>query len=260
MPEGDVIHYHANRLAPVLVGRVLERVTTQGLARAITGRTVTAVTAHGKHLIVDLDDDTRIRTHLGMNGRVRLYGREEGDARIAQMSPGRASLVLVTAETVTVWVTAKTVEIAARRAPMRDMRLASLGPDVLLADDFDPAAAERAAQHGSRRIADVLLDQSVASGIGNIFKTESLFACSIDPRSLVQHLDRATVVAVYTAARELMSRPRHTHAIYSRTRQPCPRCTAAIDCYQLGDPPRWTWSCPRCQLVAVAGAVAGDGE
>ena len=246
MPEGDVIHYHANRLAPVLVGRTLERVTTQGLVRAVTGATVTAVSAHGKHLVIDLDDGTRIRTHLGMNGRIRLYGRAEGDDRIARMSPGRASLVLVTADAVAMWIQAKTVELADRRAPMRDMRLASLGPDVL-ADDFDPAvAAERAAAHGSRRIADVLLDQSVASGIGNIFKTESLFACGVDPRTPVDRLDRETLVAIYAAARELMSQRRH-HAIYSRTNQPCPRCTASIECYQLGDPPRWTWSCPKCQ-------------
>ena len=246
MPEGDVIHYHADRLAPVLVGRVLECVTTQGLVRAVTGTTVTAVSAHGKHLLIDLDDGTRIRTHLGMTGRIRLYGRAEGDDRIARMSPGRASLVLVTADAVAMWINAKTVELADRRAPMRDMRLASLGPDVL-ADAFDPAiAAERAAAHGTRRIADVLLDQSVASGIGNIFKTESLFACGVDPRTPVDRLDRTTLVAIYAAAREQMSQPRH-HAIYSRTHQPCPRCTASIECYQLGDPPRWTWSCPKCQ-------------
>jgi formamidopyrimidine-DNA glycosylase len=36
-------------------------------------------------------------------------------------------------------------------------------------------------------------------------------------------------------------------AAYTRTGKPCSRCGASITAYQLGDPPRWTWSCPTCQ-------------
>lgn len=247
MPEGDTILYHARKLAPALVGRVLERVTTQGLLRSIAGRTITGIHAQGKHLVIDLDDDTRVRTHLGMNGRVRLYHRAEGEHRVAHTSPGRASLVLVTADAVAMWINARTIELADRRSPMRDMRLATLGPDVL-ADDFDPAvAAERAAAHPGRRIADVLLDQGIACGIGNIFKSESCFACAIDPRRLVGTIARDKLVAIYAAARDLMSKPRGNHAVYSKTNKPCPNDGTPIECYQLGNPPRWTWSCPTCQ-------------
>ena len=49
MPEGDTIRRIATRSQP-LVGQTLERVTTQGLARDLAGRTVTHVDAHGKHL------------------------------------------------------------------------------------------------------------------------------------------------------------------------------------------------------------------
>src|SRR6202000_205210 len=35
--------------------------------------------------------------------------------------------------------------------------------------------------------------------------------------------------------------------VASRPGKPCVRCGAAIECYSLGEPPRWTWSCPRCQ-------------
>jgi endonuclease-8 len=254
MPEGDSIRRVAIALAP-LVGQSLERVTTQGLERDLAGRTILNVQPHGKHLMIDLDDGTQLRMHLGMNGRVRRFARAAGEARIATMSPGRQTLVLVTATTVVMWINARTVEVAPRRAPMRGLAVASLGPDVL-ADGFEPRlAASRAAAHPDHTIADVLLDQRVAAGIGNIWKCESLFACGIDPRTRVGALAPEQVAAVYATARELMLAglapgargARDRLAIYSKTGQPCPRCAAPIEAYQLGDPPRWTWSCPRCQ-------------
>lgn len=267
MPEGDTIHRIASTLAP-LVGKTLERVTTQGLARGVAGRTVASVTAHGKHLVIELEDGAQLRMHLGMNGRFRHYDRSSGEATLARMSPGRASLALVVADAVYLWVQAKTVEISDRRSAMRGMAISALGPDVL-ADDFDSRqAASRAALHESRTIADVLLDQCVAAGIGNIYKCESLFACKIDPRTRVAALSADQLAALYATARALMlanlgPSPRTTrdmltpseplaagdrYFVYSRSGQPCRTCRTPIEGYRLGVPTmRWTWSCPRCQ-------------
>lgn len=253
MPEGDAIRRIATQLTP-LVGQTLERVTTQGLARDLAGRVVTAVHPHGKHLMIDLDDGTQLRAHLGMNGRVRRYPRAAGDAVLARLSPGRASLALVTAELVCIWINARTIEVAPRRAPMRGLAVAALGPDVL-ADDFDPRlAAARALANPMRTVADVLLDQRIAAGIGNIWKSESLFACGIDPRTPIGDLTLEEIAAVYASAREQMlarlaARQAVGYRVYSRTNRPCHRCEAPIAAYQLGDPPRWTWSCSSCQRV-----------
>ncbi|HEX3762465.1 MAG TPA: DNA-formamidopyrimidine glycosylase family protein [Kofleriaceae bacterium] len=258
MPEGDSIHRIAALLAPRLTGRRLERVTTQGLVRAAAGRTVTRVSAHGKHLVIELDNGDYLRAHLGMNGRFRAYDRAAGEAMLARLSPGRASLALVTADGVYVWIGAPQIEVAQRRDPRRGMAVGTLGPDVLAAD-FDPwSAAERAAQHGERRIADVLLDQRVVAGIGNIYKCESLFIAGVDPRTPVARIDRKTLEAIYAAAHRLMAAsvesrrslvgtPGRDHAVYGRTGKPCQRCGSTIACYSLGEPPRWTWSCPVCQ-------------
>ena len=271
MPEGDTIHKIADRLAPRLVGKVLERVTTQGLARAAAGRTVTSVAAHGKHLVIELDDGTYLRAHLGMYGRFRAYGRAEGDAALARMSPGRATLAIATADGVYIWVGARTVEISPRRAPMHGRAIASLGPDVL-AGDFDPAAAAaRAAAQPARAIGDALLDQRIAAGIGNVYKSEVLFLRGVDPRARVGALGVALLEAIYATARELMLQnlgpgARRTrddlagqaaeagddrYFVYGRSGKRCRRCEAAIEVYSLGDPPRWTWSCPRCQGLAA---------
>jgi endonuclease-8 len=263
MPEGDSIRRVASRLQP-LIGQTLARVTTQGIVRDLAGRTITAVAPHGKHLMIDLDDGTQLRMHLGMNGRVRYYMREDGEAAVARISPGRASLVLVTADYVAMWIQAPTVEITARRAPMRGVAVASLGPDVL-ADELDPdVVATRAMQHPHRMIGEVLLDQRVAAGIGNIWRCESLFVARLDPRALVGSLSHEQIAAAYRAARELMlanlrlTAPRAARDhfnVYSRTNKPCPRCGAAIRAYQLGEPPRWTWSCPVCQPSGASGGA-----
>jgi len=265
VPEGDTIHRIAAQVAPRLTGKTLERVTTQGLVRDFAGRTVLSVAAHGKHLVIELDNGASLRAHLGMNGRFRAYSRAEGDAMLAKMSPGRASLALVIADSVFLWIGAPTIEVSHRRDPRHGMAVASLGPDILT-DAFDSAvAAERAAEHGSRPIAEVLLDQRIAAGIGNVYKSEALFAAGIDPRTRVAQLDLDTLERIYAVARTQMLAnlgpgPRTTRAslagapkdaryfVYSRSGKPCTRCNTAIECIAQGDnPPRWTWWCPTCQ-------------
>lgn len=275
MPEGDTIHKLAARLAPQLVGKTLERVTTQGLARAVAGKQVASVEAHGKHLVITLDDGAYLRTHLGMYGRTRSFPRAAGEAQLAKLSPGRVTLALVTADAVHLWLGARTVEIAQRRAPMRGTAITSLGPD-LLADDFDSRlAASRARVHDTRTIADVLLDQRIAAGIGNVYKSEVLFVHNVDPRTLVGALHDGELDALYQTARELMLEnlgpgPRTTrerlagdrpgddrYFVYGRSGKPCRRCGASIDCYALGDPVvRWTWSCPQCQAPRSPSGVS----
>jgi endonuclease-8 len=265
MPEGDSIHKLAARMGPLLVGRSLRRVTTQGLEReALAGQEVTAVRAVGKHLLINTGDGTELRTHLGMNGRWRRYP----PGTDPPMSPGRASLVLATDHDVLVCINARTVEIAGRRAPMRGAAVAALGPDVL-GRDFDPRdAAARARAQPRRPIGEILLDQGVAAGIGNVYRCEVLFLERLDPTATVAALDDEQLVAAYRRARELMGQnlgpgPRvtapATHAtttrtwVYGRTGLPCLVCGSAILTDVDRDLRRLYW-CPRCQALPPAGA------
>ncbi|MFT3699829.1 MAG: DNA-formamidopyrimidine glycosylase family protein [Kofleriaceae bacterium] len=250
MPEGDSIRRVANKLAP-LVNQKIERATTQGIVRNIDGTTITHVDAHGKHLTIDLDNATQIHVHQGMNGRFRRWARATGELHLQKISPGKQSLVIATASDLCLWLTCPTVEIVPRRAAFRGMSVNQLGPDVLAGDFDSRQAAERAALHETRKIGDVLLDQRVVAGLGNIWKTESLFANRIDPRTRVAAIPKHVLANIYESAHELMTRAvsvgTRDLAVYSKSGQACPRCGAKIDCYQLGDPPRWTWSCPQCQ-------------
>lgn len=250
MPEGDTILRHAQILAPRLVGKSIALVTTQGLDRDLSGRTVTAVIPHGKHLMIDLDDGTRIRTHLGMNGRIRTY-----DGPPPRASPGDMRLVIALADgTCAVWFRAPTVEILARRAAFRDAALARLGPDVLDVD-FDPADAAARAAGDPRPIAEVLLDQRVVAGIGNIYKNESLWERQISPRTPARDLGAAALRELFVVAHERMSRRDRTRHVYQRTGEPCPRCATKVVRAELFG--RATWWCPCCQPEAP-GSEAGD--
>jgi endonuclease-8 len=277
MPEGDTIFRIAAVAAPALTGQRIERATTQGLVRAIAGRTISRVSTHGKHLTLELDDDTHVRVHLGMNGRFRLYPRARGDELLARMSPGKVSLAVTVADHVAVWLTAPTVEITPRRGARHGMAVSTLGQDIL-ADDFDPVAAGAAAARDARAIGEVLLDQRIAAGIGNVYKCEALFAAGVDPRTPARRLTADLLAELYRIACAQMrknlgpglrtTRERiaalsappagDRYFVYRRAGQPCVRCGALIECYAQGEPMRWTWACPGCQLEAPPATKADD--
>src|SRR6187200_877741 len=94
MPEGDTIHYAANRIRPVLAGYVPDEIATPhprfGRDRwpeRLAGRAVTAVDAHGKHLFLRFEGGLVIHSHLRMRGRWRV--RDAGAPR-----PGATWLAL----------------------------------------------------------------------------------------------------------------------------------------------------------------------
>ena len=139
------------------------------------------------------------------------------------------------------------------------MAVAALGPDVLAVDFDAHLAATRARVHTTRMICDVLLDQRVAAGIGNIYKNEALFLCGIDPRAPISALSDAQLEALYVRARALMQVSSRDFYVYSRTGQPCRTCHTPLHLASLGNPPRWTWSPPaaRPPITPTASRVVG---
>jgi endonuclease VIII len=99
------------------------------------------------------------------------------------------------------------------------------------------------------------------SGIGNLYKAETLFLCGVSPFAPVRQVpDLARVVA--TAHRLLTANREHPeqsttgsrrrgdpHWVYDRSRHGCRRCGSPVSVTDQGDPPyqRTTWWCPRCQ-------------
>lgn len=268
MPEGDTLHRTADGLRPYLVGRrvVAARARAPGPAVwSLVGTTVVAVEAVGKNLLVRFDDGRTIRTHLRMRGAWHRYRPGAPWRRPAT----RASLILEVEGVVAVCFDAPTVELFDGRAERVHPGLADLGPD-LLAPGFDlETAVGRVAAPDlvERPIAEVLLDQRVVAGIGNVYKSEVCFVEAVDPFSPVGALSPATLRAILETARRLLlanagpeapARRRTTTSVggasaggplwvYRRAGRPCRRCGALIASRSHGDPPRRTYWCPRCQ-------------
>jgi endonuclease-8 len=139
--------------------------------------------------------------------------------------------------------------------------VAHLGPDLCRPDaDLDECLARMTSLADPDTIvADVLLDQRIACGVGNVFKSEVCFVCGIDPSTPIRSVaepDRRRLVA--TAAAQLQanlgSGPRTTTtgppgslAVYGRAHRPCRRCGTAIRVARTGEHARTTYWCPTCQ-------------
>jgi endonuclease-8 len=270
MPEGDTIWRTARTLGAALAGRVvtafgssLPAVEAAAARLHLVGRRVEAVEVRGKHLLVRFEGGLVLHTHQGMHGAWRL--RADGTAG-APAGWSRARARIAAGDIVAACFAAPVVELLPPRAEARHPALRRLGPD-LLAGAFDAAAARsRLRARGDREVGAALLDQTALAGIGNVYKSETLFLCGVPPRALVRDLGDASLDRLIAAAQRLLRRnlgpgPRRTTSavsptrtwVYGRTGSPCHRCRTPILRLAQGDPPRSTYFCPRCQGDAASG-------
>lgn len=257
MPEGDTVAADAARLRPVLVGaRIISVYGTSRSVRTSSSRILDAIVDEirtlGKNLIIDLDDGYSVRVHLGMPGRWLVLGSEE-------TPPGSARLVLTTGRHHAVCLAAPRIEV--ERTARVDCEMQRLGPDVL-DEAFDPALfAERARTRGGLPVGNVLLDQRVVAGIGNVYKSELLFLVGVHPGTRVELMPDEALMDIGGKAAKLMKAnirvgPRNTTGqpgpemwVYGRAGRPCRRCGTAIEKGRFGD--RVTYWCPGCQIMST---------
>ncbi len=261
MPEGDTIHHAARRMREVLLDRVPDEIRTPHPRHAaerwperLAGRAVRAVDAHGKHLFVRFDGELTLHSHLRMTG---AWGVHRAGTRWKR-APRRAWIVIGAGEWRVVEFDGPVLELMRDSRTRSDPRLAALGPDVI-GERFDEHAflarvrAQRA-HDPSRAIGDVLLDQRVVAGIGNVWKSEACFAARVSPWRELGALDDEQALAIVRFAHERMTRSAaadgfstRPRAVYRRAGQPCERCGAPIRGRGQGDDNRTTYWCPGCQ-------------
>jgi endonuclease-8 len=268
VPEGDTVHKIARALRPRLEGEPLARLWLRehGEVTALAAARVREVAALGKHLLVALAprdgaSDVVLHVHLGMHGRWRRAepGAAPGGGerlRIETEKDGFACLGAPVTELL------RRAELAAHPA------LARLGPD-LLGEWLDlERVVARARRRDPRSVADLLLDQTVACGLGNVYKSELLFLERLPPRASPRALDDQRLRRLYARARELLlanlggwwrttTRPVRAGEpwpagmprlwVYGRNGEPCLRCGALLAVERQGDLARATYWCPRCQ-------------
>jgi endonuclease VIII len=264
MPEGDTIHRSATNLSAWLAGRVVTAAysTFPGIDLSrVVGRRLTTVEAQGKHLVMTFVDDATVKpplalhTHMRMTGSWHVYER---DARWHK--PKRQARFVITAgDRVAVCFNVPIATLDTERAVLNERSLTELGPDVL-AEPLDLSdVPRRIAARQPATVGELLLDQRIVAGIGNVYRAEGLFLAGLDPWTSPSLLSDAILVALVGRCAELMrtnvARPfaRDTGGgpsrpwVYGRTGRPCRRCTTAVTSALLGSLPRRVYWCPTCQ-------------
>ncbi len=264
MPEGDTIHRAASELSRALAGKTVARLASRVPAIAgagLAGKRVVAVDARGKWLAIHFDDGHVILSHMRMHGRWRVFrtgqrwSQPEHLARVVievEGGAGAASLVAVC-------FAAPTVRLVTEAGLARD--LAHLGEDATTGSfDLREAARRLRTVGGRRAIGDAIMDQRALAGVGNVYKSEVLFAERVSPLARTCDLDEPTLERLAARANAMLLHnrgraPRTTTAgfastrlaVYDRTRLPCPRCGTPIARVVQGSLRRATYYCPECQ-------------
>jgi endonuclease-8 len=264
MPEGDSIFRAARALDRALRGRVVEKFESVLPAlmrvdedRPVAGRTIESVSARGKHLLMEFSGDLFLHTHMRMNGSWHIYRpgvawrRPARDMRIVIAAPG----------VVAVGFNIPVAEFLSSRELARHRELGALGPDPL-GDSFDASAVRRRIRALPRAaIGDVLLNQRVLAGIGNVLKSETLFVAETYPFDPVADLSDAELDRIIRTARDLIAMsvrgsgrqttrsmdPRARLWVYGRGGLPCRKCGTAIESRKTGVDARLTYWCAHCQ-------------
>ena len=232
----------------------------------LTSQTVESVSSSGKHLLMRFSGGLVLRTHMRMNGSWHIYRPHE----TWQRPRGDMRIVVATADFVAVGFNISVAEFIRARELPRHEELRRLGPD-LLSDHFDEQEGLRRIQaRPAEPIAEVLINQRVVAGIGNVYKSEVLFACRINPfvkagdleidalRCLIATARRLLLANVqtslapmttYTGFRRTTGRdnPAERLWVYGRAGHPCRRCGTVVKIDKRGADGRLTYWCPRCQ-------------
>lgn len=300
MPEGHSVHRVALQLEADLVGRPLAASSPQGRFAAgaglLDGREMTQALAVGKRLLAAFGPERWLHVHLGLYGAWDFYGqvspigREahgvgsigaprlrravrigEGESELEDGAfppepVGQVRLRLMSERTVADLRGPSRCEVLDVGAVQR--LLDDAGPDPRV-DHWEDPEGEVVRRIRARRIAvgQLLMDQSVVSGIGNIYRAELLFRAGLSPftpgsrvpeellrgiwRDWVRLLELGVEVGVILARDEVpleeaIADPRLRLSVYGRAGEPCLRCGTAVALAEMAG--RKLYWCPGCQV------------
>ena len=274
-------------------------VVRRGLAAHIVGRTITAVRVHhpravrrheagpadltarlldtriagtdrrGKYLWLLLSDDggeadQALVVHLGMSGQMLLGPVPKADhVRIAALLDDGTTLSFVDQRTFGGWMLTDLVTVDGSEVPVPVAHVARDPLD----PRFDRDAVVKVLRRKHSEIKRQLLDQTVVSGIGNIYADEALWRAKVNGARLAEKLTRAQLTAILDAAAEVMREAlaqggtsfdslyvnvngesgyfdRSLDA-YGREGEPCRRCGSIMRREKFMN--RSSFYCPKCQ-------------
>lgn len=296
MPELPEVEVVRRGLADHVVGHRIDTVEVRhprsvrrhepggaDLAARLNGRHIAAAQRRGKFLWLVLDEnstepDEAIVVHLGMSGQMLVQPADaplEKHAHILATLDSGEQLRFVDQRTFGGWALAPLVEVDGTVVPEPVAHIARDPLDAL----FDLESVVGVMRRKHSEIKRVLLDQTVVSGVGNIYADESLWRAKIHGTRIAETLSRPRLRALLNDVHAVMGEAlavggtsfdslyvnvngqsgyfERLLAVYGREDQPCPRCGAAIRREKFMN--RSSYSCPRCQPRPRARGLARTG-
>jgi endonuclease-8 len=258
MPEGHTLHRIAIDHSKILRGKIIAVSSPQGRfaagAALVDGVRLRQIEAYGKHLFYYWRNGLVGHVHLGLFGRFRVYrgaGPLDTPTVRMRMEVPKATIDLI-----------GPTECSIGTIEDRDLIVRRLGPDPLRAD-ADPDKAYAAIARRVAPIGQLLLDQKVISGLGNVYRAEALFLNRINPNrpgnqvtreefdglwaTIVDMLERGVAEdRIVTLDPDLFDIPsgmaRRGDTTYVYHRDLCLRCGNPIQTVELGG--RACYYCP----------------
>ncbi|TCW31645.1 bifunctional DNA-formamidopyrimidine glycosylase/DNA-(apurinic or apyrimidinic site) lyase [Gulbenkiania mobilis] len=269
MPELPEVETTRRGVAPTLENAVIETVTvrhtglrwpiSETLAAVLADRRVRKVERRAKYLLVRFDHGTLL-IHLGMSGSLRFVppgtpptkhdhvDLHLHDTVLRYRDPRRFGALL--------WHEGD---------PATHPLLARLGPEPL-EDAFDGDYLYRATRTRRQAIKQVLMDNHMVVGVGNIYANEALFLAGIRPDRPACRLGTEETTRLAEAIRGVLARAidaggstlrdfvgaggepgyfQQTYAVYARAGEPCRVCGTPV--VQIRQGQRSSFYCPGCQ-------------
>jgi formamidopyrimidine-DNA glycosylase len=285
VPELPEVETVRRRLAPVLEGRVFERVeiTDPRLTRPLDplevageleGERVAVVDRRGKYLIVRFESGRALLVHLRMTGSFLHSANGLADdahrRAVVRLDDG-SDVAYRDVRRFGTWLLLEPEEVEA----YVDERV---GREPLAEAYRAKHLAEKL--HGRRApVKAAILDQRTVAGVGNIYADEALWRARIHPLTPAAALGPEEVKALYRGVRESLRAgirrqgstlrdyrlpngeeggAQHEFKVYGRGGEPCERCGTPIDKIRVAG--RGTWYCPTCQRRPVAQAASSSSR
>ncbi|MGH3520682.1 MAG: bifunctional DNA-formamidopyrimidine glycosylase/DNA-(apurinic or apyrimidinic site) lyase [Haloechinothrix sp.] len=233
----------------------------------LIGQRIEAVCRRGKYLWLELADGSAILGHLGMSGQLLVQPREspaEKHLRVrVRFSDDEAELRFVDQRTFGGFTLAELIEVDGTRVPATIAHIARDPIDPA----FDAALTVRALRARRTEVKRALLDQTLVSGVGNIYADEALWRAKLHGARPTGRLTGAQCAAVLAAVTEVLAEALAAGGtsfdslyvnvngqsgyfdrslnVYGREGEPCTRCGVPIRREKFMN--RSSYSCPRCQ-------------
>ena len=275
MPELPEVETVRRGLAPAMEGHILVQAKMNrpnlrfpfpdGFGQRLIGKTVKSLSRRAKFLLVTLDDNTVLITHLGMSGSFRIHKLPppplnkhdhvvfsiSNGYEIRYNDPRRFGFM----------------DLTTKAEMLKHPMLAKLGPEPINPGLSGPEMAVRLKGRAAP-IKSALLDQSVIAGIGNIYASEALFMAGISPMCKANSVKGKRAEKLAVALQEVLMKAikaggsslrdhrqasgelgyfQHNFQVYARAGKPCPVCGPCVLVKKVTQSGRSTFFCSRCQ-------------